>query len=98
MNLNQKITLKDFLHVLIEEYGSIETAERYKSIYEDFDQEVYGKAVGHLECFLQEILAIENKEINNNGHESKITLSEVVRFSETKQGLDLDNLQENQES
>lgn len=95
--MNQKITLKDFLHVLIEEYGSIETAERYKSIYEDFDQEVYGKAVGYLESFLQEILEIENNKISD-GDKSKITLSEVARFSETKQGLDLGSLQENQES
>jgi hypothetical protein len=90
--MNKKITLKDFLDILIQEHGSIETAERYKSIYEDYDQEVYGKAVGYLEQFLEEILVIENKEIEING-KSKLTLSEAVRSSESKPGLYLNNLQ-----
>ncbi len=94
--MNHKITLKDSLHQLIAENGSVETAERYKSIYEDFDQDVYGKAVGYLECFLQEILDIENK--NSNEKSPNITLSEAVRSSESTPNLHPDSLQENREN
>lgn len=74
--ISRKITLKDALHVLISEYGSLETAERYKSIFEDFDQDIYGKAVFHLDSFLQELIEIENAQ---HLETSNITLSEAVQ-------------------
>ena len=59
------LPLKHAQQLLIAEHGEVEFAERLKSIYEEYDQEVYGKAVEHLERFLEELLEIKKKEIND---------------------------------
>ena len=77
--MSQKLTLKDELHALIDRYGEVEVAERYKSIYEGFSHRTYEPTVTILEKHLERLKQVSHED---------------SQFAYSKQQVSLNSLRE----